>query len=161
MRKLRELLRLPRRVLLAQLFNSIAPAAALIRGESDDGPLRTSLAYKAHRRCLQFFQTNTGPSMTQSTSESKSKSRSPQKKRTHPKSTELFIINSSPQKGNGPNPRALRRRDEKYMLPRSPESPSPSPHKKSGSRAGSKPRPPPGSVHPRTKDCFVSVDGAF
>lgn len=73
--------------------------------------------------------------------------------------TELFDIQSSPQKpGEGPRPRVLKHKGEKYMLPRSPESPTV--RSQRGSGAG-RSRPPSGSVHRRTKDCFISVDGLF
>ena len=83
---------------------------------------------------------------------------SPQKAPTtdaHAQPTEVVYITSSVYKGGGPQPRVLKRRDKTYMLPKSPESPT----KREKQRPGSRSTLTPGSVHRRTKDRFISVDG--
>ncbi len=68
---------------------------------------------------------------------------------------ELFDIKSSVQKGEGPYPRMLKRNDDRYVLPRSPESPTlrtkREPNKRSYLTSG--------SAHRCTKDSSISVDG--
>lgn len=117
--------------------------------------------YKTHSVTLGLYvasenSTRICLSMTKSTRKSKpSPATHSTRAAAQLQTTEPFIIQSSFQKSEGPQPRVLRRRDDRYLLPRSPESPSPRGKRGPGSKAPSSSS----SMHRRKKERYLSVNG--